>query len=532
MTKRRFPGVVRDGAKAAGGGPQVRRPNGCAGPSTTVPGQPPGYQPFVGPVCSAGRQGGDRHRLHQGQRPGRHDPRPGRPLARPRLGSRWRARGQDHRRRRLLRGRHQGLRGDQRDAAARGGEPRDRPLDPDLPLADLPVRPAHRGHLRGAARALARLRPVGDRRDDQLAIELDHVGARAGGRHRLRAADRRQIPRRAAHPARSPRGDGRGDELRRPRRARVRGHRDRRPSLPDDREGQRHIGHGADRRDGRRVRRALDAHAAARPPDDLRPPRVLAVRAALEPVDGARGRDRRAAPAPDRRGLAVCGAASGACRRARGAAAPADRDPERPDHAADPWPRAVADPRAARPRALQAVRGAALQARADRGRDARGLEPGGPMGRTAPGAYRGRLGAHPAHLLQRARVLLDRPHHERQLPHEGRVGRGPGHPGAELPRGRQCADRHRRAGSGGGAGGAARGAGRRRRGARQRAGGPGRARRARAGGAEAAALLDGCLRSDRPDPRRGARGGRGHARRRADARSSSTSARPRRGTPR
>jgi RND superfamily putative drug exporter len=52
MTKRRFAGVVRDGAKAAGGGPQVRRPNGCAGPSATVPGQPAGYQPFVGPVCS------------------------------------------------------------------------------------------------------------------------------------------------------------------------------------------------------------------------------------------------------------------------------------------------------------------------------------------------------------------------------------------------------------------------------------------------------------------------------------------------
>ena len=53
MTARRFDGVVRDGAKAAGGGPQVRRPNGCAGPSTTVPGQPEGYAPFVGPVCSA-----------------------------------------------------------------------------------------------------------------------------------------------------------------------------------------------------------------------------------------------------------------------------------------------------------------------------------------------------------------------------------------------------------------------------------------------------------------------------------------------
>ena len=44
---------MRDGAKAAGGGPQVRRPNGCAGAaSTTIPGQPEGYQPFVGPVCS------------------------------------------------------------------------------------------------------------------------------------------------------------------------------------------------------------------------------------------------------------------------------------------------------------------------------------------------------------------------------------------------------------------------------------------------------------------------------------------------
>src|SRR3954452_4613064 len=52
MTKKRFPGVVRDGAKAAGGGPQIRRANGCAGPSTPVPGQPPDYRPFVGPVCS------------------------------------------------------------------------------------------------------------------------------------------------------------------------------------------------------------------------------------------------------------------------------------------------------------------------------------------------------------------------------------------------------------------------------------------------------------------------------------------------
>jgi putative drug exporter of the RND superfamily len=52
LTARRFPGVIRDGAKAAGGGPQIRRPNGCAGPSATIPGQPEDYAPFVGPVCS------------------------------------------------------------------------------------------------------------------------------------------------------------------------------------------------------------------------------------------------------------------------------------------------------------------------------------------------------------------------------------------------------------------------------------------------------------------------------------------------
>jgi putative drug exporter of the RND superfamily len=51
LTARRFEGVIRDGAKAAGG-PQIRRPNGCAGPSTTMPGQPQDYTPFVGPVCS------------------------------------------------------------------------------------------------------------------------------------------------------------------------------------------------------------------------------------------------------------------------------------------------------------------------------------------------------------------------------------------------------------------------------------------------------------------------------------------------
>jgi RND superfamily putative drug exporter len=63
LTEERFPGVVRDGARAAGGGEQggssqgaggapSGQPTGCAGPATEIPGQPGDYAPFVGPVCS------------------------------------------------------------------------------------------------------------------------------------------------------------------------------------------------------------------------------------------------------------------------------------------------------------------------------------------------------------------------------------------------------------------------------------------------------------------------------------------------
>jgi RND superfamily putative drug exporter len=73
MTEERFPGVVPDGATAAAGGEaggaaegpapeggqappggegQGGQPAGCGGPTTTIPGQPPDYAPFVGPVCS------------------------------------------------------------------------------------------------------------------------------------------------------------------------------------------------------------------------------------------------------------------------------------------------------------------------------------------------------------------------------------------------------------------------------------------------------------------------------------------------
>ncbi len=57
MTQERFPGVVPDGSVAAGGSPggpgaEAGYPPGCGGPTTTIPGQPAGYAPFVGPVCS------------------------------------------------------------------------------------------------------------------------------------------------------------------------------------------------------------------------------------------------------------------------------------------------------------------------------------------------------------------------------------------------------------------------------------------------------------------------------------------------
>jgi putative drug exporter of the RND superfamily len=77
LTEKRFPAVVADGATAASGGqsagssegpsggsaapetpsaggaaPAGDLPEGCAGPTTEVPGQPSDYAPFVGPICS------------------------------------------------------------------------------------------------------------------------------------------------------------------------------------------------------------------------------------------------------------------------------------------------------------------------------------------------------------------------------------------------------------------------------------------------------------------------------------------------
>ncbi|HEX6667328.1 MAG TPA: MMPL family transporter [Solirubrobacterales bacterium] len=63
MTEERFTGVIPDGATAAAGGETGEAneeepapgslPQGCGGPTTTIPGQPADYAPFVGPICSA-----------------------------------------------------------------------------------------------------------------------------------------------------------------------------------------------------------------------------------------------------------------------------------------------------------------------------------------------------------------------------------------------------------------------------------------------------------------------------------------------
>jgi RND superfamily putative drug exporter len=63
MTAKRFPGVIADGATAASGGKKrgaeagaaalKKLPPGCGTPTTTIAGQPAGYAPFVGPICSS-----------------------------------------------------------------------------------------------------------------------------------------------------------------------------------------------------------------------------------------------------------------------------------------------------------------------------------------------------------------------------------------------------------------------------------------------------------------------------------------------
>ena len=258
------------------------------------------------PGAGARPQGPARDHAGQGLRRGlrrvsrrdRQDPRRG-PQA-----ARRRARGRGDRRRRLRRGRDQGLRRHQRPAPARRRRAGADPADPHLPLADLLGDPVL--HRAGRGGLLARLRlPAGrGRRDDQRPVGRHPARARVRGGHGLCAAAGLALPRGAAPPRRQARRDARGAAQRRPRD----------PGLGPDRDGgvaharprrrQRHGGARADRGDGRLRRDDLHAHHAARRAHGLRPRRVLAVRAARPVVgrpSGPHQRTARALQPPDRR---------------------------------------------------------------------------------------------------------------------------------------------------------------------------------------------------------------------------------------
>ena len=383
-----------------GRGRRRRRPRR---PGSRRPRPAAGLRALGRPGPLSRRQGGNRHRLHQGQRRGRTDPRSGQVLARTGLQPGRRARGEDHRRRRLLSRRDRSLRRDQRDPAAGRGQPRDLPPDRHLPLADVPLHPADRGAVRGDALALDRLRGLRAGDDDQRPVELDHVGAGARRRHRLRAAAGRPLPRGAAPDRRQARGDAGGAALGRAGDLRLGGDGDRGAALPHRRQGQRHLRPRPDRRDRDPLRGAFDADPAAGAADDLRSPRLLAVRPE-HPRDGATAeRDLRASRAQRRRRLALRGARPRRPGRPAGLRAAAAGPAQLAAAAAQRPPHPLADRRPARPRGVPPLRAAPLPARARLRRHPRLLETGRRPGRGLAAPRDGRLDRSPAGLLRRLR---------------------------------------------------------------------------------------------------------------------------------
>ena len=319
MTEEALPGRGRDGAKRGGwrtAQRRCRRPNGCAGPSTPVPGQPPGYQPFVGPVCSQDGKAAIVTAYIRGNGQGDTilDPvdhwrdlvsNPGGGLEVKITGGA----GYSADAIKVF----EGINGTLLLAAVslvivlliliyRS------PIFLFVPLtavifAELLARSLGYGlseigvTINSQSSSIMSVLVLGAGTDYALLIVARY---REELHHRLDRHEAMAAAMRSAGPA-----------VFASAATVIAG-----PALPDDREGQRHLRHGPDRRDGRGLRGALHAHAAAGAAHDLRPPRVLAVRAALDRLDGARGRDRRAAPAPDRRGFALRGAPAGPRRRA------------------------------------------------------------------------------------------------------------------------------------------------------------------------------------------------------------------------
>ena len=140
--------VARGGSSRGLGGRSEGPSAGLCRPDHDDSGPARRLRPLRRPGLLGRRQGGDRHRLHRTRRRGRSDRRPGQVLARRDLRPGRRPRGEDHRRRRLLRRRDRSLRRHQRHPAAGRAQPGDLPADRHLPLADVLPDPAGGGGLR------------------------------------------------------------------------------------------------------------------------------------------------------------------------------------------------------------------------------------------------------------------------------------------------------------------------------------------------------------------------------------------------
>ena len=482
LTEKRFRGVIADGPTAAaggqgGGGSSLQRGRrrilGGAG-GGGAPGRAAAERLPAEPRAARGLRRAH-HRAARASRraTGRSSARSARRTARPRsspptsratasptrsstrsqfwrdtrLRPGWRAAGQGDRRRGLRSRRHRGLRVDQRHAAAGGGPLvvvlliliYRSPIFLFIPLgavivAEMLTRSVGYGHLRA-------------RGDDQRPVELDHVGAGPGRGHRLCAADRCALPRGAAPHRRPLRGDPEGDDLRRARRcfasaatviaallcltiAKV-----------DGTAGLGPIGahgRGAARRSsmltflpalltlfGRRAFWPFVPHTRETAPSESEDQRLVAA----QPRRGRRAPARWGSwwpPAWSSSSSCRCSSSPGCCAGCVslfGAQIPS---------LMTPLDKAV----------FSALRAAPLPQREAGRRDARLLEPRRADRVAARPAPRGRRVDRRAPDHDRgARLLLDRPDHQRQLPHRGRVGRGAGDPQQELPGRRERADR-------------------------------------------------------------------------------------------
>ena len=233
--------AARARATRAAARPAGNLPEGCAGPTTPIPGQPDGYAPFVGPICSQDGKAAivTAYLKGDGESDDILDPvdfwrdtvsDPGGGLEVKITGGAGYAADAIKV--------FEGINGTLLLAAVslviflliviyRS------PIFFWIPLAAVIF-----------AEMLARsrgLRPLRAGRDDQRPVELDHVGPRARRRHGLRTVDRGQVPRGAARHRGPARGHAGGDDICRAGRVRVGRDRHRGAALPEHREGQRHV---------------------------------------------------------------------------------------------------------------------------------------------------------------------------------------------------------------------------------------------------------------------------------------------------